>query len=102
MMARKFLVLLLILIIAVTVLLIKVLFTKDAWDLTVCSSLMADGVQCQENSYVLKGYKTQAECMEKGIELAKNEGFECGKNCRQGDGWSGITCEVICNKEGCN
>jgi len=80
----------------------KGVFTKNTWDLMVCKILMDDGAQCYDNSYVLKGYKTQNECMEKGIELAKKEGFECGKNCKKEDGMNLIVCDVICNKNGCH
>lgn len=80
---------------------VKKIFTKDSWDLMVCKTIMEDGVQCYDNSYVLKGYKTQVECMEKGIELAKREGFECGKNCRENKNLGGTICDIVCNKAGC-
>lgn len=80
---------------------VKNIFKTDNWDLMVCRTLMEDGAQCYDNSYVSKGYKTQAECMEKGLELAKKEGFECGKNCEK-DSIGLLVCDVICNKNGCN
>lgn len=84
----------------------KNIIKTDKWDLMICKTLMEDGVQCYDNSYVLKDYKTQTECMEKGIELAKNEGFECGKNCHESsicglETGCILECEIVCNKRGC-
>lgn len=62
--------------------------------------LMADG-GCYENSHIIEGYKTQRECMEKGLIIPNISGFECGKNCRIDDTW-GRVCKTICNKNGCN
>ncbi len=89
-----------IILITVVVVIFQKVFKKDSWDLMVCKTLMSDGVQCQTNSYILPEYKTQAQCMEKGIELAYKEGFECGKNCRNDSGIK--MCEVICNRNGCS
>jgi hypothetical protein len=75
--------------------------TPDTWDLMICKELHSDGMQCQSNEYVLKDYRDQKSCMEKGIELASNKGFECGKNCRNDSSW-GTVCETICNRGGCN
>lgn len=73
---------------------------RDNWTLMVCSSLMENGIECRENSYVLDGYKTKNECMEKGLEVAKKDGFECGRNCKIKD--SGMrVCGPICNRGGC-
>lgn len=82
-------------------LMVKNILRSESWDLMVCKSLLDDGSQCYENSYVLKGYRTQAECMEKGLELAKKEGFECGKNCRHDVAYDADICDIICNKSGC-
>jgi len=72
----------------------------DKWTLFVCESLMADGVQCYSNAYVLEGYKSKLECMEKGLELSDDKGFECGINCiNEGHG---TVCEEICNRSGCD
>lgn len=79
---------------------IKVI-TPDTWDLMICKELNSDGIQCETNEYILKGYKDQRSCMEKGIELADSKGFECGKNCRNDSSLVGIVCETICNRGGC-
>lgn len=92
----------LIILIGVVFFIIKSLFFKDQWRLMICSSLMENGVECRENSYVLDGYKSQNECMEKGIELSKGQGFECGKNCKKSEYSDLAICEVICNKAGCS
>ncbi|MFH1407473.1 MAG: hypothetical protein ABIG91_00320 [Patescibacteria group bacterium] len=77
-----------------------------SWNLMVCKSTMNNGTECYDTSYILKGYKTQSDCMEKGMQLAKKEGFECGKNCRDYDSCKGQedciqVCDIICNKVGC-
>lgn len=89
-------------IIVVGLYLISLIFNKNTWTLMVCKSLMSNGVECYENSYVLEGYKSQNECMEKGIALASREGFECGRNCKPSKDYGGTVCEVICNRAGCN
>ena len=91
-----------IVIIVVIALIIKGVFFKDNWRLMVCSSLMENGIECKENSYVLDGYKSQNECMEKGISLANDQGFECGKNCKKSEYSDIALCEIICNKAGCS
>lgn len=92
----------LIIIIAVAYFIIKALFFKDSWRLMVCSSLMENGIECRENSYILDGYKSQNECMEKGIAVASRQGFECGKNCKKSEYSDLAVCEEICNKAGCS
>ena len=79
--------------------LVKNKFKADKWDLAVCKTVKEEGVSCFGNGYILKGYQTQAECMEKGLELAKKEGFDCGKNCREEYGV--LVCDIVCNKNGC-
>jgi len=73
---------------------------SKTWTLFVCESPHPNG-GCFENKYVLRGYQSQKECMEKGISLMNQSGFECGYGCREEDGW-GTVCKEICNEKGCN
>ena len=77
---------------------------REDWTLMVCKNTLSGskGMECRDVGYVLNGYKTEAECMEKGIQLAKNIGFECGKNCKELEYVdNSYSCEVVCNKGGC-
>lgn len=74
-------------------------FRTESWDLMICDTRMGNDIECQGNEYVLKGYKTQVECKEKGISLAREKGFECGMNCKEDNG--ALVCEKICNSAGC-
>ena len=71
------------------------------WTLMICEGEpMYDG-GCYNNSYVLEGYKSQRECMEKGLAMPNTSGFECGGDCRIDDTW-GRVCQTLCNKSGCS
>ena len=77
-------------------------FTPEKWDLMICEEML-DASQCYSNKYILEDYGSQAECMQKGIELtnkAEAPGFECGRDCYSDDTF-GLVCEVICNRSGC-
>lgn len=69
-----------------------------SWTLFLCESEMSDG-GCFENKYELEGYKSQNECMEKGIQLSKGMAFECGYDCRVE--YSVNVCDKVCGKNGC-
>ncbi|HCR36496.1 hypothetical protein A2130_01890 [Candidatus Woesebacteria bacterium GWC2_33_12] len=76
----------------------------ESWNLLICKDpiLVTGTLHCQQNEYELKGYKSQASCMEKGIELSKGKDFECGKNCHENNEGFNV-CDEICNKyRGCN
>lgn len=74
---------------------------SNEWTLMVCSSPHATG-GCSDTSYIIKGYKTQKDCMEKGVELKNYSGFECGLSCRDWEDTSLQICDEICNEKGCN
>lgn len=74
--------------------------TPDTWTLMVCKTIFHHGVQCYDNEYVIPGYKSKKECMEKGIEIASDKGFECGSNCKKDYGV--MVCKEVCNKAGCS
>jgi len=75
----------------------KSMYPSENWTLMVCKTKL--GKECQENSYVIPGYKSQKECMSAGILMAKNEGFECGKDCHMEGSLQ--VCDPICNENGC-
>jgi len=75
--------------------------TSKEWTLMVCDTKHFSG-GCGDTKYVLKGYKTQRECMEKGIEMKNPEGFECGSACRLSDGGLLQVCDEVCNETGCS
>ena len=71
------------------------------WTLMICEGEpMGDG-GCYNNSYVLEGYKSQRECMEKGLAMSRISGFECGEDCRVDKEWGARVCKTLCNKGGC-
>ena len=67
----------------------------------ICESPHSTG-GCGDLKYTLKGYKTQRECMEKGIEMKNPEGFECGYSCEKWGETDLQVCDEICNEKGCN
>lgn len=71
---------------------------KENWKLMICSESHWSG-GCNEILYELEDYKLQRDCMEKGIQLNKGDGFECGLNCRIDNSFN--VCERICNENGC-
>jgi hypothetical protein len=74
--------------------------TSKKWTLFICETSHHTG-GCMDNKYVLEGYKSQRECMEKGITLQNEAGFECGGSCKI-QGYGGYVCNPICNeKRGC-
>jgi len=74
--------------------------TSKKWTLFICKTPHPTG-GCMDNKYVLEGYKSQRECMEKGITLQNEAGFECGGSCKK-DEYFGYVCNPICNeKRGC-
>lgn len=74
--------------------------TLKGWTLMVCSEPHSTG-GCAETSYVLKGYKSERECLEKGIGLHNKSGFECGSSCKMSD-YGLYVCKEICNENGCS
>lgn len=73
--------------------------TQKEWTLMICKTKHFSG-GCDDISYLLNGYKTQRECMEKGLALKNPEGFECGVNCKP---WGSLqSCSEICNETGCS
>jgi hypothetical protein len=73
--------------------------TSKDWTLMICKTKHYSG-GCGDMEYELKGYKTQRECMEKGIAMKNPEGFECGYSCKDSD-YGGKICNEICNETGC-
>jgi len=73
---------------------------NKSWTLMVCETPHYSG-GCDDNKYELKGYKSQRECMEKGIQLNNEAGFECGLNCKETD-YGLSVCDEICNEKGCS
>ncbi len=87
-----------ILIFITIIFIIWLLFFKENWTLMVCDG-MINGSQCRDNTYVIPDFKSSKECMIEGASKFKNEGFECGKNCKERDGLK--ICKEICNSSGC-
>ena len=75
-------------------------FSKN-WTLMICETPHFSG-GCAENRYILEGYKSQTDCMEKGISLRNQAGFECGYGCHLSDGGGLQVCDKVCNENGCN
>jgi len=72
--------------------------SEGTWDLVVCKNRKSKDVGCiLEEHYILKGYSSQRECMEKGIELGKNTGFNCGKDCKYNN--SVMVCKIVCSSD---
>ena len=71
------------------------------WTLMICSSLMSDGVSCQDNSLIVPGYDSYASCFAAGYNYG-DKGFECGRGCRQDIPGGLQICHEICNAGGCN
>lgn len=65
----------------------------------VCSSLMSNEVECQDNSYTIPGFSSSKECLLEGSSRFAREGFECGRNCKMEGSLK--VCDEICNKSGC-
>ena len=74
--------------------------SKDEWSLMICENVHSPG-ECGDIQYVLNGYQTQKDCMEKGIELNNEAGFECGLNCESGE-FATQVCDEVCNRNGCS
>ena len=70
------------------------------WALIVCDGILDDGVRCENIRYVIQGYSSKKECFEKGLEIVKEYGFECGKECEKPE-HHGVICNEICNSKGC-
>jgi hypothetical protein len=73
-------------------------FKVKTWSLFIYST------ETPNTNYLIQridGYKSQTECMEKGISLSKSEGsYECGYYCRV-DKYFFETCREVCNRYGC-
>lgn len=72
---------------------------NNNWTLMICESSHITG-GCAEDKYILTGYRSQRECMEKGILMKNTSGFECGLNCKDSS-YGGRICDEICNEKGC-
>lgn len=71
------------------------------WTLMICE-WPHDSGGCGDIKYTLRGYESQKECMEKGIEIKNPQGFECGSDCKLSADSSLQVCEEICNEKGCS
>lgn len=69
------------------------------WTIMVCDGQLDNG-RCSEDKYVLTGYKSKNDCMEKGISLKNASGFTCGRGCKESD-YGYRVCKEICTAGGC-
>lgn len=71
----------------------------DKWTLMVCETKM--GNECYDTYVEIPGFKSSMECMLEGATRFRQQGFECGSNCKKDFGTVNV-CDVICNANGCN
>ena len=86
------------------IILILVIFSffwgKSEWILMVCESKL-NKAECYDISYVIPDFGSAKECLLEGTNKFVDEGFECGKNCKE-DNYGSRICEEICNASGCS
>lgn len=76
-----------------------VTLSNSKWTLMVCNGQLTNG-RCNEDKYVLTGYKSKNNCMEKGIALENSSGFACGRGCKESS-YGYRVCKEICTLRGC-
>lgn len=70
-----------------------------SWTLFLYSSPTPD-IYYQTNR--IDGYKSQTECIEKGIIFTKEYGsFECGYDCNFKPEYGEVICDRVCSRSGC-
>lgn len=74
--------------------------SNSDWTLMICETSHYSG-GCDDNKYVIDGYKSKKECMEKGISINNPQGFECGSSCKESD-YGLQVCNEVCNETGCS
>ncbi len=72
---------------------------KNNWTLISCKEKLNES-ECYTTGYTISGFKSLNQCITEGFDKFKEEGFECGNNCKENSGGL-MVCEEICNSGGC-